>query len=534
MKNHPRNAALAIVAAFAAAWLVIDGFLIAPAFGHTDIYYFKDAGLNLAQGLGLTSRFTYGNATFDYRDFSTYPPLYPLIFGMFARAAGISVVANQLFNTLVDIAAGLAAFIALRPVLDSAAGSRTIPVGAAFGILAVLVGFFGPAYDRPDALAAVLGVAALMSSLRGRSRASAIVAGLLCGATLCASPFVGAWTCLLLSMGLVAMTGDSWLPGTTRLLWVALGGASALAVALGAMALWLPGWFGGFSGVATGADTHNETGGGYFLALLHGDVRTWLSGFPYSWRGHDLPVAQLALVMAALLTRIVAGRRSPAETWVWRLVPLAVVAPLCLVTSPYQTHYPPAAAALLLVAWVCIEKRHAGAILPRRAAMAMLAAFAALSIAALPFRAADILVRMGTRDSLHRAADFLTIHRTELSGPSRLVAVSPSLYMLWRQAGLHPVITIYSGFAVPENRRRVDLVALAYPGSGDLVTPQIPEFVTAAEYERVFRPDLPQPATLFGHRVSNSSQTWESAIFARIDCGGCKAGWGAGTAAGAP
>ena len=525
MRDHSWHAALAIVAAFAAVWLVVDGVLLPPSFGHTDIYYFKDAGLNFAQGLGLTSRFTYGNATFEYRDFSTYPPLYPLVFGLFARVAGISVVANQVFNTLVDVAAGLIAFVTLRPAFEAAVEGGGLPVSVAFGLAAVAVGFFGPAYDRPDALAAIIAIAALISSLRGRSRISAIIAGALCGVTLCTSPFVGAWTCLLVFIGLALTRGASRLHGLARLLWVALGGAMALAVALGGMALWLPGWFRGFSGVATGAQTHNETGGGYFLALLHGDVSTWLSGFPYSWRGHDLPLCQLAFVMAALFARILVGRRSPDEAWVWRLIPLLVAAPMCLVISPYQTHYPPAAAALLLVAWVCIEVMQARARLPRSAAVAMLAAFGALSVSALPFRAADILTRLGTSESLHRAADFLRHHQAELAGGSSYVAVSPTLYMLWREVGLHPVITVYSGFAMPENRRQVGWVALAYPGSGDLLKPQNPGFVSAAEYHRVFQPELPQPAVLFGDRLSNSSQTWDSAIYARIDCLQCGTRW---------
>jgi hypothetical protein len=190
------------------------------------------------------------------------------------------------------------------------------------------------------------------------------------------------------------------------------------------------------------------------------------------------------------------------------------------VTSPYQTHYPPAAAALLLVAWASIERRP-HAVPSRAASWALLIAFAALSVTVLPARAADLMIRLSTRASLARSAAFLHEHREVLSGPNRLVAVSQSVYMLWREAGLHPLITVYTGFSRPNDRRRVDFVALAYPGSGNPLGPQIPSFVTDLEYAQLARPSLPQPAMLFGHRLSNSSQTWDAAIYARTDCAAC-------------
>ena len=71
------------IIAFYILWVIIDGYLIPPTFGGTDIYYFKDPGINLAEGLGFTSRFTFGNPTFEYSVYSQYPPLYPLLFGIF-------------------------------------------------------------------------------------------------------------------------------------------------------------------------------------------------------------------------------------------------------------------------------------------------------------------------------------------------------------------------------------------------------------------------------------------------------------------
>src|SRR5579871_2551700 len=103
-------------AIFVAAWFVVDGLLVPPALGGTDLYYFKDAAINLASGLGFVSRFTFGNPTFDDRVFAIYPPLYALLFALFVKMAGVSAVTNQAFNAVVGIVLGFAGFLAVKPL----------------------------------------------------------------------------------------------------------------------------------------------------------------------------------------------------------------------------------------------------------------------------------------------------------------------------------------------------------------------------------------------------------------------------------
>jgi hypothetical protein len=294
-------------------------------------------------------------------------------------------------------------------------------------------------------------------------------------------------------------------------------------IVLALLRLRLPGWFDGFLGVASGSDTHNETGGGYFLALLRGDVRTWWSGFPYSRNIHNIPLFQLGSVAAALVARIVIDRRQHGTSWqAWRLIPLALTSPLCLITSPYQSHYPPIAAALLLAAWASIEAVRPSAS-PRTSAAAIVLAFLSLVGFAAPGQVVAFLVRLGTRDSLQRTVSFLAEHRVAMEESDVHFAVSPSNYIVWRQAGMHPLITAYTGLAVPAKRSEVGFMALAYPGSGNLMLPQSLEFMSEREYVPVFRPKLPQMATLLGYQLSKSSQTWESEIYARRACPRCLA-----------
>src|SRR5271169_1984363 len=103
--------------AVAGSWFLIDAFLLPPSFGATDIYYFKDAGINLAEGLGLVSRFTFGNPTFEYHSYSQYPPAYPLLFGLFVKLFGASVLSNQVFNSIIASCSGITAYFVFRPLL---------------------------------------------------------------------------------------------------------------------------------------------------------------------------------------------------------------------------------------------------------------------------------------------------------------------------------------------------------------------------------------------------------------------------------
>jgi hypothetical protein len=506
----------AALGAFVVVWFCIDGLLVPPDFGQTDIYYFKDAGINFAQGLGLKMRFTYGNPTFAYRDYAHYPPLYPLLFGIYVKAVGVSAASNQVFNSLVAILTGILGFLALRPVLTSAASIRYRPwAELILGVSCIGTGYYSFAYDRPDGLATALGIAAILSAIRGATDRSALTAGALCTLTLFTSPFTGIWTSMAAFIGVLAAPGEMPRRRIRRLMYIALGGIATVAVVLGLLWLWLPGWFDGFLGVASGSNTNNETGGGYFLALLRGDVHTWWSGFPYASPGSFLPLLKLGAVAAALVCTAITDRQTlgKAGRVVW-LLPLLMISPLCLVTAPYQSNYPPITAALLLAAWASIEAgKHTGG--RHTAAVAILAAFAVNILLNVPFEARNLLVRSSTRDSLQRALVYLESHRGELEFPGGYSAVSPATYILWRQAGLHPLISIYSGFRLAENRKNLDVLALSYPGSGDPVKPQAAEFLPEDEYRPVFQPVVPQPAVIAGHVVSKSSQTWESAIYVR-------------------
>jgi hypothetical protein len=177
------------------------------------------------------------------------------------------------------------------------------------------------------------------------------VAGALCGIALITSPFAGIWASIAVALVVVARHyAKSGLRLVLVRLVLAASGAFLVVLLMGAVvAALLPDWFPAFVGVLTGATTHNETGGGYFLALLKGDVRTWVSGFPLGFSQFYVGLAKLLAVQGALAGALVLARVRFHVGWAgWPLIVLLAASPLSLITSPYQINYPPMTAALLL------------------------------------------------------------------------------------------------------------------------------------------------------------------------------------------
>jgi hypothetical protein len=523
LTGNTRAAPWIVVVTLALAWVLVDGVLLPPAFGQTDIYYFKDAGINFAEGRGLTTRFTYGNPSFAYRDYAHYPPVYPLLFGWYARAAGVSARSNQIFNSIIASLVGVLGFLALRPLCM--AGRHPVHrvwMEIALAAASIVTGLCYLSDDRPDGLAVAFGLGALMLSIRGRSSSSAVAAGALCALAAFTSPFAGVWTCCAVTAGVCLAGGFPPHRPLSRVVQIGLGGLGAALAALLLLRAFLPGWFDGFLGVATGSDSHNETGGGYFLALLHGDLATWWSGFGYSGAESYAPLARLAVVAAGLVCVIATDfRQSGGGRDASRHMALLALAPMALVIAPYQANYATITAALLIGAWASAEAARfaAGSALrsapDNRAAMIVIAVFCCNVIVTAPFEARELAVRSRTGGSMQRAVAFLATHRELLEAGTGYAAVSPAEYILWRQLKLHPLINIYSGFRDPQRRKAVRILALSYPGSSNLSLPQAAPFFPAGEYATGFEPVLPQPATLLGLRLSRSSQTWESAVLIR-------------------
>ena len=511
--------ALLWAAAFGISWLIVDAFFLPPNFGGMDIYYFKDAGINFAEGLGFVSRFTFGNPSFEYHAYAVYPPIYPLLFGLFVKLFGTSALTNQIFNSLISFLVGFLGFLALRPLLSGSA-SRFVPfvLVLIFGS-AVFTGFYFPEADRPDGLGVCFGLLAIVVLNQGDTRQNEFIAGSLCAVALFTSPFAGIWASIAVGCIVIARhySTNGFRRVVTRLFVVGSGALLTLIVGAALVAIFLPNWSSGFQGVLTGSTTHNETGGGYFLALLKGDVGTWLSGFPLKLPTYYVGLAKLLVVQCALIAAVILDRIRSGVGWQGQpIIALLLASPLCLISSPYQSNYPPMTSALVIVAAASMTVGMSPAS-RRYYATAIVIGFALMSILSFPYQVRQVILRAGTRPSMERALAFMDRNRASFDRPEHFLAVSPTTYILWRQMGIRPLTTAFSGFDNAENRKELAYVALAYPGSSDPFVPQRPVWLTEADYRLEHRPDLPQLSTVFGWTASRSSQTWESALYMKRD-----------------
>ena len=415
------------------------------------------------------------------------------------------------------MALGLAGFLAVKPLIGREFPRLAPVLLGSLLVISVVASLFLPGVDRPDGLGICLGLVALIVLHRSAPGPGAVVAGVLCGVALLVSPYAGGFALIVVGIvvldrhwreeGLAAAIGGG--------LRTAAGAFGVLIVGAGLMVLFFPAWLPAFAGVFLGTTTQNETGGGYFLALLRGEFRVWLGAFPVGDPYYFVALAKFVFVLVVLVAAaIVDCLRSGRTAFGSAIVPLIVISPLCLIVMPYQGNYPPMSAVLVLGAIAGV----ALGIAPRSRriyAVAVLVGFAGTCLLSLPERVRDTNVRIATRASMKPALEAIGQVRDRLG--DGYLAVSPANYILWRQEGLRPLITTYSGLGLPENRQRLLYVAASYGGSGDRMMPQLPPWLTDSEFRLAHQPNLPQQVNILGLFVTNSSWTWESALYRRKD-----------------
>jgi hypothetical protein len=187
---------LATIAMAAAAWLCVYG-CVAPPFGGADVFIFKDAGANLALGHGFNSipaPFFDGSSTTMI--FSSYTPLYPLLYGAWAAVFGIGPYANAYFDLCL---ASVAMILVLKLVLPSVQSAFVRQLLIITAVIALPAGGVFLAVDRPEVLAyglTLLLLAAWVRVPRFRHSAPAIGGSAI---VFLAHPFAGLILLLVLS-----------------------------------------------------------------------------------------------------------------------------------------------------------------------------------------------------------------------------------------------------------------------------------------------------------------------------------------------
>jgi hypothetical protein len=505
-----------------AAWFVLYGFFLAPTLGGTDTYIFKDAGANLALGRGFTTILTFGNPTLTPRLYTSYPPIYGLIFSAFSDLFGIGPRQDTLYNLMAMTLAAVVAFLAFRRRWADHGMAVYGAVILALTCLSIPMGFYGADPERPDAMGLAIALGALLSLPERPTASRYFFAFLLAGLAFEISPVNGVLA--------VAGLGTFWLSRRTsadasavplwRLALIAAAGFCVMPVLVGGvMAAIDPTSLRRLAGVILGTDTERNTGGGYLLALLHGDVRTYLSGYGIATYEQAAQYVKLAMVCVAILGY---------STWriLWSrsfrgfesLLAVMAVGILPVILVPYQSFYAGIAAGFILVLFAMVVETP-DKLARRGAGFAIIAAYAGFIVISMPTLGRSLLIQAQLGPSLQRTTETLARLKQEPEFQDKVIAVPPSAYLLFKEMGFN-VVNWYSPYFTADIRRDVPFYALSYAGTGDPLRPAYPPWWDAKNYKTLFEPELPQIPTLFGFPLSRSSITWEVSIYQARSPGG--------------
>lgn len=499
-------------------WFLVYGVLLAPPLGETDTYFYKDAGANLALGHGFVSLATFGNPTFEPKIYAQYPPLHGLAYAGFSTLFGVGPRENMLFNLTVAAITMLAAYLVLSR-WDREDGFRLYrPALVLLSIAAIPLAFCGIAGDRPDSLGLAAGISALLALAEKRTLKRYFAAAFLAGLALEISPING----VLAAAAIAAVWLSAWVDLDRRderiALWrlapVALAGSLICPLLVTGTLLALdPTWLQRFGSVAGGSASPaaGNWGGGYFLALVKGGATLFLSAFEVRQLGHAVYYATLlAAWLAALGYGLWHAVSKRSLRGLAAILPVLAVGTLPLIFFPYQSRYVGVAAGVVLALFSVAAPRDAAT---RKAGqIAIIAGFAGMVAINAPFLARDLVYQAYLGPSLQRMT--ATLARLKQAGAFRgkIIAVSPDLYMLFKEEGLDVVNWFEPCLLDPQLRRKIGVYAFAYGGTGDPLRPWHPDWWNAADFKPIFVPSLPQQVTFLGLR-SNSSITWEAALY---------------------
>jgi hypothetical protein len=328
-------------------WVVVF-LVLPPRIPSGDLICFKDPGINFAHGEGLVARLNPGNPTLEPKIYSNYPPLFPILYGYFVRAFGVSPKADQCFDLLTSAAACLVFWFF---VIQKKSG-RTIVRAAILLLCVVLImmptGPFWTQRERPDALGFCLILMSIMLLQSRRLEWSFLSAGVVGGINCCLSPYAFLLNCVaLLLFGIQrfateATAGRLSFRRTVLCLTSGLvGGALPIGLLLMVSYMVDPDATSRFLANALGGATGGQAGLGYFLALMKGDVAHYLSAFARfdSIRYKSMAAHLVVTFVAAGLFVAWNFRQITGSIARWIACAIVLIALIPVVLFPYQPCY---------------------------------------------------------------------------------------------------------------------------------------------------------------------------------------------------
>lgn len=173
-------------------WLSVS-FFLAPQFGSTDVYLFRDAAINLAHGRGFRTASFEHSISFVPLLYSSYTPASLWVFVPFARVFGNPQLAATVFNLVLSVISVVAAAWLTLTRIPKGRLRQVLLLGF---MLALPVGFLGGEAERPEALS-FLGLL-LMLKILDSERRPMWLAGLLGGLLFLIQPLAGVLAVILI------------------------------------------------------------------------------------------------------------------------------------------------------------------------------------------------------------------------------------------------------------------------------------------------------------------------------------------------
>lgn len=339
--------------------LFIDVFLEIHTPG-TDIFLFKEAGINLAtQGrlvAGYLPHMNFG----EEKPFAYYPPVYPFVFGVWTWLVGVGLKQSICFNGLLTLLRTLLMLVLVAPAISSEFWSPAFRLRRwGSGSLLLILTVLSTDRDRPDELALVFGLL-LMVVLFSRKGAGVkvTVAALLLALTGATSPACG------LFFGLVTFCWALDQTGWLRKL-CAIAGGSLLAWSLIVAPLFL-------QDSALGNRFSQQLGFSSFPYLRFWNsswtfqeykiwfLRFWSlfveEGQEYLWLSITLSVPAVGWVIRRILKR---ERFSRASLVLIAPLIFYLGAPLVWTLQPYYLWFPSIVLMILILQWQHRTNQHA-------------------------------------------------------------------------------------------------------------------------------------------------------------------------------
>lgn len=124
-------------------WLLFQAF-IPPKSSSSTVVDFNGGGANWAMGMGFVNATTPENPTTEFKPYSTYPPLYSLLFGLWSKTFGLGEMQNTYFLLVIGLLRNAMLLWLVLAFLSEKLERRWIVV------LSVLIAATIPYHSGPD------------------------------------------------------------------------------------------------------------------------------------------------------------------------------------------------------------------------------------------------------------------------------------------------------------------------------------------------------------------------------------------------